>query len=775
MEYGLKAGERNIVPKGTVIFSEKTQVNYICAVISGKILCKNSYLMTAVTKGGFIGVHDLAGGRYISDYVAETDSVIFPFEAKDIQGLRAFFENNNGDYRGLVISSLAKVYTDILKIRLKYTELSKSLYTVLKDSYQKYADACREGGMAVETLPGLQQLREYSADDFPDAMTVASNSELNAIPSATVNAFFANAIEMTMDYVMNLSVSIGEIFAVTSGIGEYVHDNYTNLYNDGDKNLLNVCIKLSIELEKAGRPNKSLVALCDTMIAMFNKSEDIAITFMGTARAVDRDRLNRKFDALTSGEEIETDSDGDTAAKDEDIYRSLKNSINTILTFGKVEPETAKAFETAVNNFVDSKDRFSTEDYGRQLRRKVSEHFYKVYKAVFMQSMLVNPVPKPVELFLNFGFTDERLVTREEALELCKVKVSTTHKYHCNVFTIPEWLTAIYNGKREPSKNEFDMEYGDTLRELKKTHDIDEEEEKRRLANSEMRLEFEISNMFKSNHRVVNGQPSIFVPVLCSEQITASPAKAVITKDRIGQLVNKYRDLDISVFRREIMYANREKKIEKEIIQLEVNPDIILFPAYGTNASMWQEISCKKRDSAGRFLFPIMMDGAVDDCLIRVLGRFRWELCRTMQGTAWNNIQFKSLTSEFSDYIQFYKKNHDLSEEKKEKVKNQLVKGKNNAREVFVQDYEAWIKYESSGGMKLNKPSREILAMYCPFCAEVRKELETQPAFADAIGRYNREAQKKARETELRHHALKKVCPEIPEIMLDTLRFYKEM
>ena len=38
----------------------------------------------------------------------------------------------------------------------------------------------------------------------------------------------------------------------------------------------------------------------------------------------------------------------------------------------------------------------------------------------------------------------------------------------------------------------------------------------------------------------------------------------------------------------------------------------------------------------------------------------------------------------------------------KEKVKAQLLKGKNNVREVFVQDYEQWIKFESQGGMKLN-------------------------------------------------------------------------
>ncbi len=775
MGYALKIGERNVIPKDTIVFAEKEQVICMCAVISGRICCKTDLVMTYITKGGFIGVQDLSAGRYSCDYVATEETVIFPFEVSDIEGLRDVFKAYNKDYRGLVVGSLAKTYNEIYKIHTKYQELAKTLYKTIGEGYEKYQDACRNGGMAAEVIPALQHLSEYTTERSLDEKAVASFMELNAVPPATMNAFFGGAMEMTMEHVMNLSVSIIELLAFTEEIGEYIHDQYTNLYNDGERNLISLCAKLSKDLDKAGRSDKSLVALCDKLVKVFNSAEEAALTYMGAARPCKRDRLNKQIESLTTGEEIAVESDEDSEARDEDLYRSLKNSLKTILTFGGVEPTIAKSFEQSINAFYDTKDRFSTEDDGRALRRKVAEHFYKIYKDVFMKSMEAESLPKPVELFLNFGYVDERLVTKEEAIELCKLKFDTTHRYHCNLFTIPEWLTAIYTGKREPSKNEFDLEYGDTLRELKKTHDIDDEEEKRRLKNPEMRLEFEIMNMFKMNHRVVNGQPSIFVPILCSEQMTASPAKALITKDRMGQLVNKYRDLDIGVFRREIMYANKEKKIEKEIIMLEVNPDIILFPAYGTNSAMWQEISCKKRDSAGRFLFPIMMDGAVDDQLIRVLGRFRWELCRTMQGTAWNNIQFKSLTSEYSDYIQFYKKNHDLTDEKKEKVKNQLVKGKNNAREVFVQDYEAWVKFESAGGMKLNKPSREILAMYCPFNAATRKELESQPAWSDAIGRFNRENQKKVRELELRHHAILKEADEIPEIMLDTFRFYKEM
>ena len=38
----------------------------------------------------------------------------------------------------------------------------------------------------------------------------------------------------------------------------------------------------------------------------------------------------------------------------------------------------------------------------------------------------------------------------------------------------------------------------------------------------------------------------------------------------------------------------------------------------------------------------------------------------------------------------------------------QIQKGRNNSREIFLIDYEAWVKSESNGSMKMNKVAREF-------------------------------------------------------------------
>lgn len=190
---------------------------------------------------------------------------------------------------------------------------------------------------------------------------------------------------------------------------------------------------------------------------------------------------------------------------------------------------------------------------------------------------------------------------------------------------------------------------------------------------------------------------------------------------------------------------------------------------------MWQEVGGKNKATPGRFVFPILSNTNIDDMMVKMFGRFRWELCRCIQGMQWNDIKVKSLTSEYMDYIQFYRKNRDLSDEAREKVKMQIQKGRNNSREVFLIDYEAWVKSESNGSMKMNKVAREILATYCPFEKTLRQKLETQRPYEVAMARFGRNSMKKKQEFELRIKAIQRETPDVPQEILDTYHFYADL
>jgi hypothetical protein len=380
-----------------------------------------------------------------------------------------------------------------------------------------------------------------------------------------------------------------------------------------------------------------------------------------------------------------------------------------------------------------------------------------------------------VELFLRYGFLSERLLKEEFTNELLSLDNRGGQQGSCGVYDMKEWLEMIMSGERNPSKNEFDMDYEEHLRDRRKNGEITEQEEKELAKDTLQKLDFEISNMFRSTHRLVSGQVSTFVPFLYTERCTVSLDKAFLSKDKVCAAVNRLRRIDFSAFYREGMYGGEASAMSKEFIQEEVCPDVIVMPTVGSKDVMWQELGGRKRNTPGRFLLPAFLEGDLDKCIQHLTGSFRWELCRTMQGAYWNNIQYKSLTSEYSDFLQFYRKNKELSEDRKNKLKLQIQKHRNNSREIFAADYMNWMQHEAQGGMVLSKPVREILATYCPFAAEIRQSLEGQPVFKNAMAVFQRERAKKCREYDLKFRVWEKDKIEIPPEILATREFYQSM
>ncbi|MBR1743199.1 MAG: hypothetical protein IJ733_15285 [Lachnospiraceae bacterium] len=395
-----------------------------------------------------------------------------------------------------------------------------------------------------------------------------------------------------------------------------------------------------------------------------------------------------------------------------------------------------------------------------------------MYKKVFMRDYKSGGnSPKAVDCFLRYGFLSEKLISEDMARDLLTIDRSSSGG-ECAVYDIKEWLTLIYEGEKEPSKSEFDEDYAEHLREMVKTNQITKEEQKQLEHDQEAKFDYELQNMFKSNHRLLFSQPSAFVPFLFTDVCVNALSTSFLSPDKLNLTVQKLRQIDFSVFYREGIYG--EGQFAKEYIQEEVYPDIILMPCYGNKGQMWQELSGRRKNTPARFLLPVFMESDLESEVVKLMGRFRWELCRTMQGAAWNNIQVKSLTSEYSDFLQFYRKNRDLSDDKKQKLKMQIQKCRNNTRDVFVVDYEKWVKHESKGGLLLNKPVREIMATYCPFREEIRQKVSEQPMFQAAMAKYVREKTKKVKEYDLKFRVWEKDGVEIPPEIVETRRFYTD-
>jgi hypothetical protein len=341
-----------------------------------------------------------------------------------------------------------------------------------------------------------------------------------------------------------------------------------------------------------------------------------------------------------------------------------------------------------------------------------------------------------------------------------------------HVVTIYEWLKKIYAMEFEPSRNEFDEDYFTALRTLKTSGDINEEQMEIMKSDPIERLKFEVKNLLALGNRMSFGRPSTFVPVFDAENVTRPLDVAYIDYEKINNFYDYIRTIDFSVFCRQGSYSNPEIGVTQVFLNEDVTPYMILMPNVGSRAAVWQEIEGKKRNTPARMIISIFNTETLEDVMIRICGEFRWEMCKTEQGVHWNDVTDPSLTSMYCDYLQFYKKNHTLSTDMKEKLKTQLQKYNNNYKNVFVSDYISYIKFEANASPRLNKVAREILFTFCPFSRELREEMAANPQYAELIKKHTSHAAGQMRPLNNLMKRLENEGVEIPQVMKTQYEFY---
>lgn len=763
--------------KGTDIFIEGELVFHVAMIIKGRVLIHNEGSRMIMGSGAFLGINDLYSGKFQNTYTACDDLLLYVYPVRHVDDLETVLSTNK-DYHGFMIASFYKMIYELDQIYQGVLKNSSELYDFLHDTARVYQSMAVRRNCKAKPLERINNLSPLNGDLEIISDRVNYYNECRSLPIEVVKSFYSFGNAITLYQVQDQVNVINQQLEVLKELAlEYV-TMAECLVDNSDTSLFKMIAEMAIMLDSSTSSSNELMDIMDNIIDEVNKAETFSEKFLDRKFNVNRKKMEEVYHLLLTGERGKDESPEDFLKYSKDdskqAIEEFEDSFDAILNYVGITEDRALEMKAAMQDYVLLKDKAAIEDYARAIRRKVSEHYYEIYKPVFLRAYQEKKVPRIIELFLKYGYADERLLTKEQLLSLYFLLEEEQKQSLCKVYDIKTWLILIYEGKKEPSKNEFDLEYPEMVASLKKQGKLTEKEALLWMTDAEKKLDYEIQSMFRYNNRTTNGQIGSFVPILHKELWSNDIGRLQVTSAKVNEAIEGILRIDYSAFDREVMYTNKEKNIVKEYIVKRVFPDIILMPTVGSNGIMWQEIAGKRRDSAGRFLLPMFSEINLGILLVRILGRFRWELCRTIEGASWNDISHKSLTSEYSDYLQFYRKNKDLSEEKKDKIKQQIQKGRNN-REVFVIDYEQWVNSEAIGAIKLNKTVREIMATYCPFAKELREKVKLQPLFEEATARYNKEKLKKIREIEGRHRMLQKDQIELTPELIDTLSYYRDL
>ncbi len=771
----LKLNSASQIMKGTEIYTRGEEVTSMCLVVKGRIRITTEGVNVVAGSGNFLGLCDLSAGEYRVTYTADSDSVIYAFPAMGFnQAVRALIKLNK-DYAALVYSTLGKYIRELSRIYDDMADAAVKVHGFIEYADGKYKKIAQKAGITVKNTGIADNLKSYDSREVygVDSDKVLYYKACCSIPPEVQKAFVNVNLVIPVYHIVDEARLVNILISQCQSDAVYLKELAGFLVKNRD-NLFTCVFEMAKTMKSRGIAIKEAVSLFESIIDNINLLENILYDKACIDIEASHKLMEEAYFTLMSSN-AGGDGPEETAEEKADVS-VLDGSLGFILDYSGAGEEVAAQFKDLAGQFTQLKDKMATDDNTRKIRQGLVKHYYNIYKSVFLKDYeSEEETPLIIDLFLKYGFLSEKLVSYEIMEELLELDESVPDSMmRCPVYNMKEWLTEIYEGRKEPSKSEFDMDYAENLRDMRKTGRITAEEEKKLAKNNEAKLDYEIQNMFKTNHRLIYGQVSVFVPFLFTEGCPGSLKRCYLSAEKVNEAVNKLLEIDFSAFYREGLYHEHKSPIKKEYIMEEVFPDFITFPVFGSNPVMWQELSGRKRNSKARFLMPAFLDTDIDTVMIKLFGRFRWELCRTMQGAAWNNIQIKSLTSEYSDFVQFYRKNRELSDEKKDKLKLQIQKCRNNTREVFVIDYENWIKLESKGGLCLSKPVREILATYCPFSKEIREKTSEQPLFRDAMARFVRERGKKSKEYDIKFRVWQKDKVEVPQQILDTRDFYLE-
>ncbi|MGE5371166.1 MAG: hypothetical protein ACM3QZ_04160 [Solirubrobacterales bacterium] len=455
------------------------------------------------------------------------------------------------------------------------------------------------------------------------------------------------------------------------------------------------------------------------------------------------------------------------------IPGELENSLEKILQYAGLPDDQASVFKAYLHDFDRLKDKSFVDLDSRHLRELILPLFFDIYEKAANKAAVEESVTPLIAMFLNYGYMDETLLNPDQVIALYDTIRAPMRGSKYSTYDCRHWFALIKAKLRDPSFNEHGLDYFDVFREKKKRGEVTEAQRIEYENNVDKRVSHEVNGVLKLGQRLCHGQMAGYFPVLHREMVLKDIKSSLVTPERLEQALDKVLAVDYSAFYRETVCNQTDKGIKNEIVWKAVLPELLLLPTFGFRGVMWQELTGRSKTSPARFLFPIFAAGSLEDMVVDVLARFRWDLDKSMSGSFNKENALGSLTGDYTDYIQFYKKNRDLSPETREKLKNQIDKHRGNYVEIFTMDYQNWINYESKGILRLNKVARDILFKYCPFSGVIRDMLGKQPLFTPLISRFDQLRVQKIKSLESHYNKLKRPGMPLEPDLSDNLAFFK--
>ncbi|MDE5893562.1 MAG: hypothetical protein K2H45_11630, partial [Acetatifactor sp.] len=691
------------LPKQKTIYKAGQPLTALHLITSGSVRVYSPTGEYLIGKGDVIGICEICSEVHFLGYETVEAVHILNYPLPNLDTLQDLFERNP-DFASLSVISAFRQMCTIMNHCEESALICGNLYNRLQEHLSAYQTFCEQYRLPVKELTDIEQVTTYVGMETPDMWLTGFYQGLLQIFTANPGAAVARESAVVTGFLRKASLDFRKTYLSLQEQRHYQELLLHYYISPEGEDLFSCFTNLFYQVAQAS---------ADTA-GIYTAIQDVISTITSNA-ALNKPQLaarlqNFRENMTKYGTRQPVSSDVPSV----EAHEKLAGSLSAILEYASADIETASTFRQDVEAYRQLSDKSSSDEQACRLRRRLTDGFYTLYGLVLKKGLTDNSLPLPVRLFLAFGYVDEELAGEANSAYLCQLLDSPEGKSGEGVYTLYDWMRNIYEGKKQPSRNEFGEDYVDYLHKQKAGGKLSEEELRDLSDNPMRKVEFELRNMFPTVNKITYGRVTTFCPVLAADNILRDLSSSHVTAAGIRTVLDRIRAIDYSVFYRETL--NTESPVaQRETIHVECLPDFILMPNAGIRGVTWQEIEGRKRTTPARMMLSVFHMEDLYTTTIRLVGDYRWEMCKRVQGARWNDLSERSLTSEYFDYIQFYKKNNELSAEAKERIRQSLQGAKNSFKEMFIRDYLLWIQLESTASPRLNKIARQILFTYCPF------------------------------------------------------------
>jgi len=724
------------IKQGNIIYEQGKAVTMLSIIMAGTVTVNLAKETFKLETGDVIGIIDLYTNIHSCTYTAESDIVVDSYPYKTPESLRNIFEEDASFYSCFSRSALKQFFI-IDDFCNRNITTCDTLYSTLMEYHRDYTKNCKQFQVPAKNLPGLELIQplilesrpeEYITAYYKDLQTTCADAQLQGIYCQ--QGFLSG-------FLLRASQDMHKYLSTYEEMSDYQSHLYSLLINEDKIDFYDLYTSLVMSIAGQKEETLPLFATISKMLIRTKNSGFIS-SDLHQQRMADYRELTQKVEAISAAQKEE-----ELAQKKQQLAEEqIQNSLATILSYADMEPEFNESFTKAVNTYMKIVDKTTVSAEISALRKDLTQAFFDLYKKTFFVTLEKQGMPDVVRMFLYFGYIDENLCGVENAIHLHKLLASYRSDPDNGIYLFYDWLLLIYAGQKQPRRDEFDQDFPAHIQTMVNDGKITKSEAAEFLNNTKLKVIFELDNMFATGVKMTYGRLQTYCPLLSEHDFLKTPAESIVLPQKIKETFQEITAIDYSAYCREVMYTDTNLPSGRELVQREILPDIILLPNIGIRASLWQEIEGRNRSTPGCMLFPVFCLTDLKHLAMRLTGEFRWEMCKRMQGSRWNDVSNLSLTSEYFDYLQFYKKNKDLSTEAKEKCRMQLSRVKNRFRESFILDYVAWLTYESKGAPHMNKVTRKIFMTYCPFSAGYREELKKNPFYSSMLEKFENQKNK---------------------------------